>query len=80
LGYRTFPEDNVLNNRRIYIFCAYFWAILIAGNRPILTRQVYNRWAVFDSPSAEALDLASNSHHPTVTAESLEMAVNRMLW
>jgi len=29
---------------------------------------------------AEALDLASNSHNPTVIAESLEMAENRMLW
>ena len=34
-----------------------FWAILIASNRLSLSRQVYNLGAVFDSPSAEALEM-----------------------
>ena len=34
-----------------------FWAILIASNRLSLSRQVYNLGAVFDSPSAEAVEM-----------------------
>ena len=34
-----------------------FGAILIAGYRLSLSRQVFNLWAVFDSPSAEALEM-----------------------